>query len=168
MTHLHHRSFDISLAAQGACLENGSWRCFFAVDCVSELGQHHVDAQQAGERGNNLVSDILLNAYISYNASALENMVQAQQRGVSLYLLCNPIHPSMKPKPSRALFRPQLKEFWRSDVFVSGVFFFCCGVKCNSGKRCRCRCELPRFLQPSKRTHIKAGPVNILYEQWIK
>lgn len=38
------------------------------VDCLSELGQHHVGTQQAGGGGNNLVSDILLNAYISYNA----------------------------------------------------------------------------------------------------
>lgn len=37
------------------------------VDCLSELGQHHIDTQQAGG-GNNLVSDILLNAYVSYNA----------------------------------------------------------------------------------------------------
>lgn len=51
------------------------------VDCVSELGQHHVDAQQAGQRGNNLVSDILLNAYISYNVSALKTWSMQSSRG---------------------------------------------------------------------------------------
>lgn len=51
------------------------------VDCVSELGQHHADAQQAGERGSNLVSDIPLNAYISYNVSALKTWCRHSNGG---------------------------------------------------------------------------------------
>lgn len=62
---------------------------FFVVDCVSELGQHHVDAQQAEDRGSNLVSDILLNAYISYNVRALKTWSRQSSGGVSLYMLCN-------------------------------------------------------------------------------
>lgn len=62
---------------------------FFVVDCVSELGQHHVDAQQAEDRGSNLVSDILLNAYISYNVHALKTWFRQSSGGVSLYMLCN-------------------------------------------------------------------------------
>lgn len=60
---------------------------FLVVDCVSELGQHHVDAQQAGERANNLVSDILLNAYISYNVSALKTWSRHSDRGWGIIIL---------------------------------------------------------------------------------
>lgn len=60
---------------------------FFVVDCVSELGQHHVDAQQAGQRGNNLVSDIPLNAYISYNVSALKTWSRHSWGGGGIIIL---------------------------------------------------------------------------------
>lgn len=82
-THLHRRSFDISLAIPWRYREPAwKWQLavFFVVDCVSELGQHHVDAQQAGERGNNLVSDIPLNAYISYNVSMLKTWSRHSSR----------------------------------------------------------------------------------------
>lgn len=99
------------------------------VDCVSELGQHHVDAQQAGERGNNLVSDILLNAYISYNVSALKTWSRHSSGGVSLYLLCNPSYlgesqSKLKSKPTLALFHPQLKAFLTFTCVVEEGFSF--------------------------------------------
>lgn len=95
-THLHRRSFDISLAIPWRYREPAwKWQLavFFVVDCVSELGQHHVDAQQAGERGNNLVSDIPLNAYISYNVSMLKTWSRHSSRtgaGGGIIILVQP------------------------------------------------------------------------------
>lgn len=170
---------------EGSLLENGSWRCVFCGRlCFGAWSAPCRCRANRRERSNNLVSDILLNAYISYNASVLKTwsrhssgkVGRRRRRGIMITCCATGDIPRMKWKASLALFQCNLR---RSDIHLccSGgslirVQSLVISVSCAAfppAEKAEVWCNITGAVTLcADYCHHKAALANVLYEEWIR